>query len=47
MFERLQSLKGQREAERQSEVQRRLDQKFKMQNDSLRREDSKFYTAGT
>jgi hypothetical protein len=47
MFERLQSLKSQREGERQAEVQRRLDQKFKMQNDSLRREDSKFYTAGT
>jgi len=28
-------------------VQRRLDQKFKMENDALRREDSKFYTNGT
>lgn len=47
MHQRLLSLKSQREAERQAEVQRRLDQKFKMENDALRREDSKFYTAGT
>ncbi len=47
MHERLCSLKAQREAERQTEVQRRLDQKFKMENDALRKEDAKFYTAGT
>ena len=47
MHQRLLSLKSQREAERQVEVQRRLDQKFKMENDALRREDSKFYTNGT
>ena len=29
MFERLQELKGLREAERQTEVDRRLDQRFK------------------
>ena len=47
MHERLLSLKAQREAERQAEVQRRYDQKFKMENDALRKEDAKFYTAGT
>lgn len=39
MFERLQSLKGKREAERTDEVARRQDMKFKAQNDTLRRED--------
>jgi hypothetical protein len=28
-------------------VQRKLDQRFKMQNDALRKEDSKFYVLGT
>lgn len=47
MFERLQSLKGEREEERQALVQRKLDQRFKMSNDALRKEDSKFYVMGT
>lgn len=47
MFERLQDLKGQREDERQSEVERRLEQRFKTANDQLRLEESKFYTNGT
>ena len=47
MFERLQTLKAQREDERQAEVQRRLDQKFKMENDDLRKEDAQFYILGT
>ena len=47
MYERLQMLKAEREEERQSLVQRKLDQKFKMGNDALRKEDSKFYIMGT
>lgn len=47
MYERLQSLKADREEERQALVQRKLDQKFKMGNDALRKEDSKFYIMGT
>lgn len=47
MFERLQTLKGEREEERQALVQRKLDQRFKMSNDALRKEDSKFYVMGT
>lgn len=47
MHERLQGLKAERESERQSLVQRKLDQKFKMSNDALRKEDSKFYIMGT
>ena len=47
MFERLQTLKGEREDERQALVQRKLDQRFKMSNDALRKEDSKFYVMGT
>lgn len=47
MAERLNTLKASREAERQAEVQRRLDQKFKMESDALRQEDSRFYTVGT
>lgn len=47
MAERLNSLKANREGERQAEVQRRLDQKFKMESDALRQEDSRFYTVGT
>lgn len=47
MYERLQKLKAEREEERQALVQRKLDQKFKMGNDALRNEDSKFYILGT
>ena len=47
MWERLQELKGAREDERQSEVQRRLDMKFKTSNDDLRKEDQQFYNYGT
>lgn len=47
MFERLQGLKAEREDERQALVQRKLDQRFKMSNDALRKEDSKFYVMGT
>ena len=47
MFERLQSLKAKREAERNDEVARRQDAKFKAQNDTLRSEDAKFYNYGT
>ena len=47
MFERLQTLKGKREQERLDEVTRRQDMKFKAQNDTLRREDHKFYNYGT
>ena len=47
MYERLQHLKAEREEERQALVQRKLDQRFKMQNDALRKEDSKFYIMGT
>ena len=47
MFERLQELKGAREAERQKEVQQRLDMRFKTANDDLRKEDAQFYNFGT
>ena len=47
MWERLQELKGIREQERQSEVQKRLDMKFKASNDDLRKEDAQFYNYGT
>jgi len=47
MFERLQELKGLREHERKTEVDRRLEQRFKTANDQLRLEESKFYTNGT
>ena len=47
MFQRLQMLKGKREQERTDEVARRQDMKFKAQNDTLRREDHKFYNYGT
>lgn len=47
MFQRLQDLKGKREEERTAEVNRRLDQKFKAENDQLRKEDARFYTYGT
>jgi len=47
MFERLQSLKGKREDERTNEVARRQDMKFKASNDTLRKEDAKFYNYGT
>ena len=40
-------LKAEREAERQALVQRKLDQNFKMSNDALRKEDSKFYIMGS
>ena len=39
MHQRLLDLKGKRENERQEEVQRRLDQRFKAANDALRKED--------
>ena len=47
MFQRLQDLKGKREQERQDEVGRRQDMKFKNENDALRKEDTKFYNYGT
>ena len=47
MFQRLQMLKAKREQERQDEVARRQDIKFKAANDTLRREDQKFYNYGT
>jgi hypothetical protein len=47
MYERLQLLKAEREAERQALVQRKLDQKFKMSNDALRKDESKFYIMGS
>ena len=47
MFQRLQMLKGKREQERNDEVARRQDMKFKAENDTLRREDAKFYNYGT
>jgi len=40
-------LKDKREVERQDEVSRRMDQKFKGTTDELRQEDQKFNTAGT
>ena len=47
MFERLQTLKNKREQERTDEVARRQDMKFKAENDTLRKEDAKFYNYGT
>lgn len=47
MFDRLQLLKGKREQERHDEVARRQDMKFKAENDTLRKEDAKFYNHGT
>lgn len=47
MFERLQMLKAKREEERADEVARRQDMKFKQENDTLRKEDQKFYNFGT
>ena len=47
MFERLQMLKAKREQERAEEVARRQDMKFKAENDTLRKEDQKFYNYGT
>lgn len=46
MAERLDTLKAQREEERQMQVQQALDRKFKMETDDLRREETKFMTAG-
>jgi len=39
MLERMEYLKGKREEERQAEVQRRMDQRFKSTTDELRKED--------
>ena len=47
MWERLQHLKGKREAEKEEEVARRMDVRFKTSNDSLRKEDQQFYNYGT
>lgn len=47
MFERMTDLKQKREAERQAEVNRRLEKHFKATTDELRQEDGKFYTHGT
>lgn len=47
MFERMTYLKDKREAERQVEVNRRMDQRFKATTDEVRKEDGKFYTHGT
>jgi hypothetical protein len=44
MAQRLQELKEKREQERQDEVSRRLDQRFRDTTDELRKEESKFYT---
>ena len=47
MFQRLQTLKQKREQERTDEVARRQDMRFKTSNDTLRKEDTKFYNYGT
>ena len=47
MLERMEYLKGKREDERQTEVNRRMDQRFKSTTDELRKEDQVFYTHGT
>ena len=47
MWERLQHLKGKREQEKEEEVSRRMDVRFKTSNDSLRKEDQQFYNYGT
>jgi len=47
MLERMEYLKGKREDERQTEVNRRMDQRFKSTTDELRKEDQMFYTHGT
>jgi len=47
MFQRLQTLKAKREQERNDEVARRQDMLFKGSNDTLRKEDTKFYNYGT
>jgi len=39
MLERMEYLKGKREDERKTEVQRRMDQRFKSTTDELRKED--------
>lgn len=44
---RLDTLKEQREAERQELVQQALDRKFKMETDELRKEETVFMTHGT
>ncbi len=44
MAQRLQELKGKREQERQDEVNRRLEQRFRDTADELRKEGSKFFT---
>ena len=43
-FDEVEEKNGQ---EKQEEVQRRLDVKFKTSNDSLRKEDQQFYNYGT
>ena len=47
MYQRLQTLKAKREQERNDEVARRQDMRFKASNDALRKEDTKFYNYGT
>lgn len=47
MFERMTYLKDKREGERQAEVNRRMDQRFKSTTDEVRKEDGHFYTHGT
>lgn len=44
MAQRLFELKSQREQERQDEVARRMDRRFKETADELRKEESKFMT---
>jgi len=46
MAKRLETLKKQREEERQQNVQRALDRKFKMETDELRKEETNFMVAG-
>ena len=46
MAERCFELKSKREGERQEEVNRLLERRFKATTDELRKEDSKFFTQG-
>ena len=47
MAERVESLRAQREEERQLQVQQALERKFKMETDELRKEETAFMVAGT
>ena len=47
MAERVESLRAQRELERQEMVNQCLERKFKMETDELRKEETAFMIAGT